>query len=129
MFELKRVHCINLKRAENRKSINRIVLLVILNAAVGIFLKSFLIVRPIFTIYYQIWFIQNGKVISRSDYVSTCQSSYFCSTIDTIGRNFMLINLTIPFFFFYKFDIRFKECLQNLVKIFKKKLKQRRQKI
>lgn len=56
----------------------------------------------------------------------TCQNDYVCSTIDTIGRNLILINLTIPFLFFYKFDSRFNECLKNLIQNLKKKIKQKR---
>ena len=97
----------------------------ILNATIGIILKCFLVVRPIFTLYNQL-----RKIKLKSDnirWVSTCRSDFFCSTIDTMARNLMLVNLIIPFFFFYKFDMRFKECLNNLIENLKKKIKQKRQ--
>ena len=62
-------------------------------------------------------------------YVRTCANDHVCSTIDTIGRNFILVNLAIPFFFFYKFDMRFRECWNNLIEIYKKKIKLRKQKL
>lgn len=95
----------------------------IINAAVGFILKSFLVVPPIFTIYFQLRFV---FVESDQDlfFVRKCRSDYFCSTIETIGRNFMLVNLTIPFFFYYKFDKKFNECLKNLIENLKKKMKQ-----
>ena len=105
---------------------NRIVKLVILNAAVGFILKSFLVVRPIFTIYYQLNFIIKNPT-GFLYYVRTCESDFVCSTIDTIGRNFMLVNLTIPIIFFYKFDMRFNECFKNLIKNIKKRIKQKRE--
>ena len=115
-------------RNENRKSLNRVVLLVISNAVVGLILKSFLIVRPIFTIYYQLRYIFGEYKFQDLLYVRTCQDDYACSTIDTMGRDFMLVNLTIQFFFFYKFDSRFNECLRNLIKILKKKISKNLQK-
>lgn len=103
---------------------NRIVLLVILNASVGFILKSFLVFRPIFTSYYQTKCLIYNTIIQLS-YIRTCQSDFVCSTIDTIGRNFFLVNLTITFFFFYKFDSRFNECFKVLVENLKKRLKQK----
>ena len=55
--------------------------------------------------------------------VRTCSNDYACNTLDTIGRNLILVNMTIPFFFFFKFDITFKECFDKLIADIKKKLK------
>ena len=96
----------------------------IINAAVGFFLKCFLVVRPLFTTYYHLRHLIFDNHSRYLDVVPTCQNDYFCSTIDTIGRNFLLVNLTIPIIFFYKFDMRFKDCLNKLVEILKKKIKQ-----
>lgn len=116
-----------LKRNDENKSVNRIVLLIILNALVGVILKSFLVVKPIFTIYHQLRFLLVSEQSMR-EFLNTCTSHFVCSTIDTVGRIFFLVNLIINFFFFYKFDRRFKECLKNLNDDLKKKLKKRTQK-
>ena len=104
---------------------NQIVLLVILNAAIGFILKIFLVVRPIYTIYHQIKILTNSNLLENPDDligVRTCVKNPICSTIDTIGRNFFLVNMTIPFFFFHKFDRRFKECFEILIENMKKRL-------
>ena len=116
-----------LRKNENR-SINRVVQLIVLNATLGIILKSLMTIRPIYTIKNQIEFIfMNLKNFPMPDIhfksrVRICQSDYVCTTIDSIGRNLFIVNLAIPFFFFYKFDYRFKECFQNLTTNIKKKL-------
>ena len=101
--------------------------MVILNATVGVILKCFMVATPIFTIFHQIdFFLHNsidGITFKLEKAIRTCTSDSFCSTIETIGRNFFLLNLTIPFFFFYKFDIRFKECFLNFINVLKMKLK------
>lgn len=112
---------------------NRIVLLVILNAVIGIFLKIFPNVRPLYTIYFQLWLLlKYGNTLEYRlngfYFDGTCQHNYICGTIDTLGRNFMLVNLTIPLFFFYKFDLRFNECLKCLIENLKKKLKKKKPK-
>lgn len=106
---------------------NRIVLLIILNALLGFFLKIFQVVKPIFTLYDQLRFIFVSNHSERS-LVNTCTSDYVCNTIDTIGRNFFLVNLTIPLFFFYRFDRRFKECLENLIDNIQKRMKKKMEK-
>lgn len=116
----------HIERNDENKSVNRIVLLIILNALVGVILKSFLVVKPIFTIYFQLRFVLVGnKIIDLRKYLYKCTISHVCSTIDTIGRSFFLVNLTIPFFFFYKFDRRFNECLKNLFDDLKKRMKKK----
>lgn len=113
-------------RENENKSINRVVLLIVLNATLGIILKSLMAVRPVFTIINQIDYIfMNYGKYEKSFYISrvrTCQSDYVCTTIDTIGKNLILLNLTIPFFFFYKFDTIFKECFKTLTRNMKKKI-------
>ena len=100
--------------------------LIIVNATVGIILKSLMAASPIFTIYHQIAVLKTNVLVKfpfMRFIVLTCQSDYVCNTIDAIGRNLILVNLTIPFFFFYKFDLRFKECYQKLIADLKKKIK------
>ena len=102
--------------------------MVILNATVGVILKCFMVAAPIFTIFHQIDLFLRFKIfdedfISTARSIRTCTSDFFCSTIETIGRSFFLLNLTIPFFFFYKFDSRFKECFLNFINVLKMKLK------
>ena len=107
---------------------NRVVKLIILNATVGLILKSFLTFSPIFTIYHQLAFLKNDS--SKYQYllnnVSTCNSDHVCNALDAIGRSLLLVNLTIPFVFFYKFDLKFNECFKNLLANIKKKFKSRK---
>ena len=101
--------------------------MIIINATVGLILKSFMAVRPIFTIIHQIKYkFNNFELLSLRIYYSSrvliCQFDHVCTTLDTIGRNLILVNLAIPFFFYYKFDSRFNECFANLIKIIMKKI-------
>ena len=108
---------------------NRVVKLIILNATVGLILKSFMTVSPIFTIYHQLAALKSNKIIENPfllNYVSTCNSNHVCNALDAIGRSLLLVNLTIPFVFFYKFDLKFNECFKNLVGNMKKKFKSRK---
>ena len=107
---------------------SRVVLLIVVNATMGLILKSFMAVPPIFTIFYQVRIKSKNLRIILDKSFGLCQNDYFCSTIDRIGRNLILVNMAIPFLFFYKFDLNFKECFQNLVENMKKKLKKNREK-
>ena len=108
---------------------HRVVKLIILNATVGIILKSFMAVSPIFTIYHQLAALKSNlinKEATRLAIVMTCPTNHVCNALDAIGRSLLLVNLTIPFFFFYKFDLKFNECFKNLVANMKKKFKSRK---
>ena len=112
---------------------NRIIQLVIFNAAVSLLLKSLNIAAPIFTIYNQIFilssiYLSNNPVDKK--FARTCIKDPVCSTIQTLGKIFFLIHLTIPFLFFHKFDLKFKACFHTLVESIKKlyKKKQERKK-
>lgn len=103
---------------------NRVVKLIILNAIVGISLKSLMAVRPFFAMYHQLRILSINFLTKNPGYlqlIPTCAKDLVCMTIDTIGRNLLLVNLSIPLFFFHKFDLRFKECFKNLIDNIKKK--------
>ena len=107
---------------------NRIVSLVILNATVGLILKIFQGYSPIFSMYYelknQISFVNDFYAKS----IRTCHTDFYCNTIDTFGKFLFLVNLTIPFFFYYKYDKRFHDCFYNLVESFRNYLKKQKKK-
>lgn len=104
----------------------RIVLMVILNASIGLFLKSFLLVHPIFSFYQQIIALSSRFLANNPKYmfhVHTCEFDPVCSTFVTIGRSCFLVDLSISFFFFLKFDRRFKERFECLITNIKNEIK------
>lgn len=109
-----------LKRQNQNSSLRRLIVLIILNALVGLILKCFSVISPIFTLAYQVNFLRfhldNGynPKISRFS-IRTCNTNYVCNMLDTCGRLFFLLNLTMPFIFFFNFDIKFNECLRKLL--------------
>lgn len=108
------------KRQNQKSSLRRLIVLIILNALAGLILKSFSVISPIFTLAYQVNFLRfhlnNGfnPKISRFS-IRTCNTNYVCNTLDTCGRLFFLLNLTLPFVFFFNFDSKFNECLRKLL--------------
>lgn len=107
--------------------LNRIVLLIIINAAVALIFKSFSSVSSIFTLVNQVKLLiqllkrtQNGLSVLYKQGARTCRLNIVCSLIETLGNLFFLINLSIFFLFFYKFDLRFNECSRNILEKLKK---------
>ena len=104
----------------------RIVLMVILNASNGLFLKSFLLVRPIYSVYHQIIALTSQVLKTNPSYlfhVNTCMEDEICNLFVKAGRSFFLVDLSISFFFYFKFDSRFKERFELLITNIKNKIK------
>lgn len=97
--------------------------MVILNALVGLIFKSLSTVGPIYSLKREINYLmthfktENSRTLALMD-VMLCSSNDVCNTIEKLSQLAILVNLTIPFFFFYKFDQNFKlsvkKTLNNL---------------
>ena len=104
-------------------------LLVVLNAGIGFVFKCFSAISPIFDLNNQVKASIDSKSFKLAQeqksffkLVLSCHSDFICSSIETFGNLLFLVNLSIPFFFFYKFDRRFCEGLKNVRNILKKYL-------
>ena len=98
-----------LKRKNEKSSLNRIVLLIVLNAGIGFVFKCFSAISPIFDLHFQVKASIDSKNSNwmkeqKSYYklgVRSCHSDFICSAFETFGNLLFLLNLSIPFFFFF----------------------------
>lgn len=97
------------------KTVNKIVSLVILNATTGVVLKGVSAFSPVFSMYYEFKYFHFRETNFYNKMIRTCYTDIYCNTMDTFGKFLFLLNLTIPFCFFYKFDNKFHQGFYNLV--------------
>ena len=106
------------KKTENESVLNNAISMVILNTVVGILLKIPTCVNSLIFLHFIVYThnIFNEDLSNRSAFftVSVCVESYFCEMFFTLADFLYLSHISIQFFFYKRFDKKFKIALKRI---------------
>ena len=105
--------------------VKRTVLMVILNALIGLILKLASVYPSIFDLYYFISGLDLPDIVVDNlfNFIIICSKDNACFLIEKFGNLFYLISLSIYLIFFYHFDKNFRISFLRLFKGEKKNTK------
>ena len=107
------------KKVENEEVVNKAIKMVVLNSAIGIFLKLPVCIIPLLNVYAQFYFKNNGFENIINPYFGEFYSilieteSYFL--IQDISHLFYMISLSIQLFTYKHFDKKFRTAYEKLM--------------
>lgn len=95
-----------------------------MNAVVSLVLKSLSFVNPVYSLikdikYSSLVFTNSFDKLISIYQIFKCSTDYKCAAIEALSQLSLLINISIPFFFFKAFDLNFSESFKNIFKLFK----------
>lgn len=110
--------------------------MVVLNASLGLVLKApsafssiYDLVNFIADFYLDLDFREDEDFLDRLYYnLKICSFDLTCSTLESIANMLYFLLLFLFFMFCFKFDKKFKTCVQKVVPFLKKKSNQKKEK-